>query len=543
MCKFKLIFITFTAAKKNLLKTLLKRKYKELTTAVQVIPSDSENLLPVNKLFVSCRLQCLVIKDNDKSNQQWKPMDSYQAIFTDDRSKCRRYVLEGKPGYGKSMLALQMAHDWCEGITQSPLSGFDLFLLVQFTPGNISKSIYTELKRCVLPRDSPLSDIDIIGVLRESTSAVMVLDGLDFYAYEQIDEKCDVRQIIRGKMFKDIEVITTCSFLPEDCAPGTNRIQLMGFDNGARDEYIRKVKLVDEEIGGETIKQKLRDNPVLKDFINVPLFFTMFAQMSNESKDFCESKTYESSFTWLIECLHSHMKNQGNGYKEDEHFTIENTYLGKVAFSSGRPFVLERDNICKVLGKERYGKYLRLGIFLEGDIVKESEKVKSKLHRHQREVTFYHELLGIWFTAHYIAKHATGVTSEQIKTVLTRLSKANLQLLCNFVGELNVDAVGSILRLVKDRNDYAELSKLIIYENIDDASSIEDIVKEVCATEIQFNNNEDEVLQTSMIHLLEIASKAKNRLLAFSNQRVSVRSIVAEAVRVKARATSACSPI
>ena len=36
---------------------------------------------------------------------------------------------------------------------------------------------------------------------------------------------------------------------------------------------------------------------------------------------------------------------------------------------------------------------------------------------------------------------------------------------------------------------------------------------------------------------------AQNGLFAFANQRVSVRSLVAEAVRVKARATSACSSV
>ncbi|KAJ8049597.1 NLR family CARD domain-containing protein 4 [Holothuria leucospilota] len=510
-------------AKKNLLKTLMKRKYNELTSAVQVIPSDSENLLPVNEFFVNCQLQCMVTKDKGKSSQQWEPMDSYLAIFTDSPSQCKRYVLEGKPGYGKSMLALRMSYDWCESITQSPLSGFDMFLLVQFTPGNISKSIYTELKRCVLPRDSPLSDIDIRSVLRECTSAVMVLDGLEFYAYEQIDEKRDVRQIIRGKMFKDIDVITACSFVPEDCAPGTNRIQLMGFDNGARDEYFRKMKLVDEEIGGEKIKQKLRDNPVFRNFINVPLFFTMFAHMSQKSNDFCVTKTYESAFTWLIECLHNHMKNQGNDYKGDEHFTIEKTNLGKVAFEclcgNDRPFVLEKDHIRKVLGRERFEQYLSLGIFLEGDIVKKSEKVKISSNRHRREVTFYHELFGKWYAAQYIAKHATGKESEQIATVLTRLSKDNLQHLYNFVGELNTAAIGSILRLIKGRKDYIQLSKLIILENIDDAGSIRDILKEVCATAFDFTTDQEEPLQASMIHLLKIASKAKTKRKAKEDEK------------------------
>ncbi|PIK42691.1 putative NLR family CARD domain-containing protein 4 [Apostichopus japonicus] len=162
-----------------------------------------------------------------------------QSIYSDRRIKSTRRILEGEPGYGKSILTLQLAYDWCNGVQGSPLSNVEILILLRLRQLGGVKSIYRAINR-FLASGSRLSEKDIEDVLKNASSVEILLDGYDEYPDQDKIKGNDVRSIIMREMFPNHDVTLTTRYLPKKFPKLTKRVKLTGFDNEARDEYLRK---------------------------------------------------------------------------------------------------------------------------------------------------------------------------------------------------------------------------------------------------------------------------------------------------------------
>ncbi|PIK43853.1 hypothetical protein BSL78_19295 [Apostichopus japonicus] len=246
--------------------TELKGKYKLLYDAVQPIPYIRDRMFCVDKVFVEGGIEYFEKTSGTTSNDIWKPLASYRHLYDMVGYKSKRQILEGDPGYGKSTLTLQLAYDWCNNNSNSPISKVKVLIFLRLRQLGGVQSIYEAISRFILAKDSKLSENDVKTLLNNSDSVLLILDGYDEYP-DQDNMDTDVSLIIKKEILRDIDVIlTTRSFkLPKHRAPQTSRVRLRGFDETARDQYIRKAVVVDnndDEI--KKIKLTLKQNPFLE---------------------------------------------------------------------------------------------------------------------------------------------------------------------------------------------------------------------------------------------------------------------------------------
>ncbi|PIK35247.1 putative NLR family CARD domain-containing protein 4 [Apostichopus japonicus] len=226
---------------------------------------------------------------------------------SDGQSKAQNE--EGDPGYGKSTLTLQAAYDWCLGNVALPLKTVAVFILLPLRLlGNIS-SIFEAIRLVLMPPESPLTDDDILEILRHSLSVVIVLDGYDEYPDRNSVKETDVMKMIAGKMFPNVKVVvsTRSSSLPTYLHSTTVTIRLTGFDEKSRDEYIKRTVTGGDQEASRRITNALNSSPILNDICQVPMFCVLFAHVANDQRGVIEFSSVTSFFKYVIDCFYSHM--------------------------------------------------------------------------------------------------------------------------------------------------------------------------------------------------------------------------------------------
>lgn len=120
--------------------------------------------------------------------RRWESLKSYEDILREPRLSSF-LIIEGDPGIGKSTLALKLVSDWCTGNQSSPLQNVEILLFLRLRYlGNI-QSIYQTIKECILPKDTLLTSSDLDGIIRNSKSVLLLLDGYDELSTEVIEKK------------------------------------------------------------------------------------------------------------------------------------------------------------------------------------------------------------------------------------------------------------------------------------------------------------------------------------------------------------------
>ncbi|KAJ8048625.1 NACHT, LRR and PYD domains-containing protein 14 [Holothuria leucospilota] len=540
------------SAKKNQLISQLKTKYQDLYDAVQPIPYIRDRLFCVDKVFVEGGIEYLIANNRIGGHDTWAKLSTYHDICNDPRVKSSRRIIEGEPGYGKSTLSLQLAYDWCNKISASSMKNTDILILLQLRQLGGVNSIYKAIKQFLLPKDSKLGESDIEDIMSESSSVVIILDGFDEYP-DQDKKDTDVINIIARKMFQQFDVILTTrsSCLPEDYSAITKRIKLTGFDDNARDLYIRKAVVGDDNAAASKIKQKLKDNPILGDLCQVPLLFVMFAHMSHENEKFQKFNSVTSFFRYMISCFHSHLKNKTKGenvkLKAYEFLEQDHKELDKLAFEGlsdkHQQIVWKKEDICKRLGQEFYNHYVRLGILVEGEVLdlgNDQNAIISEHIQYKTEVRFYHKLFCEWYAAHHLSDYAsredvtlkswdTTDENELSTTNKTTFSKErphheqetnerkegenlkyvdplDVQYLYRFACGLNSKAADKIIAYFRERDD---ASKFVILCMLEQGRTGEEALRDVgdlCSRDVYIYRGDSLLLQRSTIQLLEIAS-------------------------------------
>lgn len=517
---------------KNVFISELKAKYQDLYHAIQPIPYVRDKLHCVDRVFIEGGIEYLVTKENICGQGTWKKLSSHHSILSDPLVKSNTRIIEGEPGYGKSTLTLQLAYDWCNKINDSYLKNIDILIILRLRQLKGMGSIFEAIKRLLLPMDSILNESDIKSIMLGRTSVVVVLDGFDEYPDRNGETNSDVLNIIARDIFQKFEVILTTrsSCMPNNFPALTKRIKLTGFDGAAQDRYIHKAVVGDNNEAAEKIKQQLKENPILKDLCEVPLFFGMFAHIIHESDNFQKCSSVTSFFWHLISCLHSHMKNKMKNKNVTQYdlYETDHKHLDKIAFdglcTKGQQIVWTKDDLVRTLGHDFYDKYVRIGILVEEEVLDVCHSLNFQASgdiKYHTEVRFYHKLFCEWYAAHYLAEYAERndvsfdhSKSDDSKTetsngkglLLRCLDPFDLQYTYRFACGLNPKASEKIVGFLKGRKETKKFAILCILEQRD--NDLQD-VKDLCSREITLNANDSLLLQRSTVHLLKIASTNK----------------------------------
>ncbi|PIK39682.1 hypothetical protein BSL78_23472 [Apostichopus japonicus] len=217
-------------------------------------PFPSMNKCNVNSIFVKGGIYC-------SAQEEQKPdvLESYNDILSSPKTKSNRKIIEC-PGFGKSTLASQFVYDWC---TNNP--------------------------------ESPLKDVEI----------------LIFLHYDEYPDKneteTDIFSIIEMKMFLDILVITYQDIDPPPNLPPKQNESKIRFGWLNVENYVLKAVADDAQLA-DRIEKELQINPFLRDLCQVPLFSTMVAHIAHERPEIEIFSTVTRFFTYVIECVHNHMK-------------------------------------------------------------------------------------------------------------------------------------------------------------------------------------------------------------------------------------------
>lgn len=527
----------------------LKAKYQDLYDAIQPIPYIRDRLYCVERVFVEGGIEYLAGKEKIGGKGIWKKLNTYQDILNDDQLKSVRRIVEGEPGYGKSTLTLQLVYDWCQKVQTSYLTNIDILILLRLRQlGGIS-SIYKAIKRFLLPKDSKLKESDIENLMCNGSNVLVILDGFDEYPDHEDNEDTDVINIIRRTKLQHVEVIITTrsSCLPKGYPGLTKRIKLTGFDDNARSQYIQKAVAGNDIETTNRIKQRLKENPVLRDLCQVPLFFVMFAHMSHENEQFQMFKSVTSFFLHMIWCFHSHAKNKMKDENVAKYDLLERNHkeLDKLAFEglSGKnqQLVWGKEELCKRLTHDFYNQYVRIGILVEEEVLDDDPSSNlSEYIQYKTKVRFYHKLFCEWYAAHYLSEYVSkddfefepwqdsdnseGSVSDDCHssdksicrfqdTFVTKnehslkfLDPCDLQYVYRFACGLNPIAAEKIISYLSTRKDTVKFAVLCILENSGNVEHALQNVKSLCSKRIDIEDNHHMLLQRSTIQLLEIAS-------------------------------------
>ncbi|KAJ8018535.1 NLR family CARD domain-containing protein 4 [Holothuria leucospilota] len=496
--------------KRNTLLKELKTKYKDQYDAVQPIPYIRDRLYCVDRVFVEGGFEKLISQGRIEGYWNWEKLNSYHEVMN-LRSSSTRTIIEGDPGYGKSTLTLQLAYDWCNRTRESPLANVGIFILLRLRQLGGVQSVFKAIKQFILPRDSSLEETDIATVMYESKSTVIILDGYDEYPEEETNKLTDIISIIRREMFQDNFVILTTrsSLLPKSFPPNTQRIRLTGFDEKARDTYIRKAVVGENDEAAEKIKRGLHNNPVLQGLCQVPLFFVMFAHMTHESETFLKFNSVTSFFRYMIKCFHSHLKNKQKDPNVNQFTLLEDYHdiLDEIAFEGlsekNQRIVWEKHELTEHVGRKFYDHYKRIGILVEEEVLDLAET--SGNIQYKTEVRFYHKLFCEWYAAHCLSRKVVQ-PEVNLNELLKHMNPFDLQYTYRFACGLNPDAGDKIIEYLRGIKDGDKFAVLCILEQSGKIDQIKDTICGLCSNYIVIDNNDSMLLQGSIVQLLEIGA-------------------------------------
>ncbi|PIK42617.1 hypothetical protein BSL78_20543 [Apostichopus japonicus] len=505
----------------------LKAKYEIFYDSVQPIPYIKDRMYCVDKVFVE---GCIEYMTGISGGQaQWDKLPSYQELVKENCLKTKRQILEGEPGYGKSTLTLQLLYDWCKSHSKTSSRGVDVIIYLRLRQLGGVESIFSAIRQFILPRDSDISEEDIKEILNHMSSVLVLLDGFDEYP-DQESTETDIYHIMKKDMFQGFNVILTTrpSCVPTDFAPHSDRVRLTGFGEEARKKYIEKAVVGNCREAVNELLRKLEENPVLDDLCQVPLFFVMFAHMTYEDEHSLTFNSVTSFFRCMISCFHSHMKNKmkDRNVTNFELLAKEHKVLDKIAFEAlsgkNQKIVWNREQLRNKLGHEFYHQYLRIGIFVEEEVLNIADTSKAQNHiQYNTEVHFYHKTVCEWYAAHYVAEQLSGRYTACIDKLLKKLDPFDLQYLYRFACGLNKIAGEKIIQYLQKKKESTKFAILCMLEHGDKTDRFLKLVSDLVSSEETYIRKEDsKLLQRSTLQILDVASKNQLKYYKSENNEI-----------------------
>ncbi|PIK40546.1 putative NLR family CARD domain-containing protein 4 [Apostichopus japonicus] len=491
----------------------LKAKYEIIYESVQPIPFIKDRMYCVDKYLLGGIEYMTGISEG---KVQWDKLLSYQELVKENCLQTKRQIIEGEPGYGKSTLTLQLLYDWCKSLSKSPLRGVDVIIYLRLRQLGAVESIFSAIRQFILPMDSDISEKDIKEILNHMSSVLVLLDGFDEYP-DQESTETDIYHIMKKNMFQGFNVILTTrpSCVPQNVAPHLDRVRLTGFFEEARRKYVGKAVVGKCGEAVDIIMRKLEENPVLDDLCQVPLFFVMFAHITYENEHSLTFNSVTSFFRYMISCFHSHMKNKmkDENVTNFELFEHEHKLLDKIVFEAlsgkNQKLLWNREQLRNQLGHEFYDQYLRIGIFVEEEVLNIADTPNVQIHiQYNTEVHFYHKTFCEWYAAHYVAEQLSSGNIDCIDYFLQNVDPFDLQYLYRFACGLNKIAAKKIIQYLQQKNESKKFAILCMLEQEDKTERFLNSVSSLVSSEVTyFNEDDSKLLQRSTLQILDIASK------------------------------------
>ncbi|KAJ8017888.1 NACHT, LRR and PYD domains-containing protein 10 [Holothuria leucospilota] len=500
--------------KKDIFLRQLKEKYKDLCDGVRPVPYRKDEMLSVNSVFVDCVIESLCLKGaGQRRKKEWKTLQSYLKLFSVREEKSTRRILQGEPGFGKSILCLQVAHDWCN--THSNFSDVDLLILLRLKQLGGVKSIYTAIKCYILPKDTTLNENDIKEIVKTFGSVLVILDGFDEYPDQDTSKESDVISIISRQMFQECTVVITTrsSYIPMNYPPSTKIYRLRGFDENSRLNYIQNL-ISDGNVDANKIERDIMNAPILSDLSQIPLLFAIFVNLTQESDGIKQVASVTEVFKYIISAFHKHTKNlmvHENVVKYDS-FEKDHPALDEICFQAvsneKQCIVWEKDAIIKKIGLEFYKHYVRIGILVEEEVTKDYPGGSTISDVETRvEVSFVHKLFCEWFASHYLRDHLKQHPEEMLEEFLKHVDPSSLQYVYRFACGLNIDCAKQLISYLPRIDGGVTCAILCIQEQLQAVDHFSRTIENIFLQGIIISGHDSMFLQRSSMKLLEQARR------------------------------------
>ncbi|XP_071850607.1 uncharacterized protein [Apostichopus japonicus] len=494
--------------------TELREVYREWCSNIKTIPSLTCNTSSVDAIYTTGTIECLT--RNAENIDEWESLETYKQIRSDHRVKSNRRIIESGPGYGKSLLTLQLAHEWSTDTPESCLKDVEILIVLQLREISGLTSIYKCIRQCNLKTQSIINVEDIQNILQQSSYVLFVLDSVDEYRNFDVTVHDDILAIIQNEMFPHFEVILTTRTpcIEQMIHKDTKRLRLTGFNNLCQDEYLRKIVTKDDDSAATRIKESLQENPTLGDLCRVPIFFAVYAHIAYKNDTLKLYTTMTGYFRQMIACFHNHFISK----MDDQTLQTVLNYddappreLKKFAYDclldSHEPS-WSRDRLCQILGDDVLQRYLRIGIFCEVQTTCESTERDEP-----RKVIFNHGLFCEWYAALYMVDVLTAYDNgpehsdeESLLEIIDDLYPYDFQNLYRFVCGIKPDVAKYIIQYIRDIDGVDQLAILCMLEQSGDNHNVYDTLKECCSETINIHQEDTMLWQKSVLQILSIAS-------------------------------------
>ncbi|PIK47795.1 putative NLR family CARD domain-containing protein 4 [Apostichopus japonicus] len=504
-------------------KTGLKIHYESLYSTVQPVPCIGGKRYHVNDLYQSVGVVYLKTNRPAYRGPLWDRLESYHSILNDERVKSGKRIIEAPQGYGKTILALQFAFDWCKQVKDSPMKDVDIFIFVQVKKLSYVKSFPKLVKRMFFQQDSKITEKNVHNILLTSKSVLLLVDVGSEDIGNYIKEGSDLDRIIQGEVYPNFEVILMTRPLSLELEPQVKRLKLIGFDKRAQENYISKSLTEDNQAKLEKTKKIILDNPVLGDLCKVPLLFAVFSHLGHGNDNISNFTTLTNFFNEIIKSFHQQFRKHGalsEQFKHMDLFEGAHLKLNKMAFDrlveDNDNAEWELDEINSLLGRNFIEKYLKTGILqLDEHILVELDSTSDGM-QYEKTIRFYHNILTEWYAAHYLVEsvHKADELKEELQEgyvfdVLDNFEPSQVQCLYRFACGINSAAAKHIINYLQEYEDNVQFSMLCRVEQTGSVDGILQNIKEMFAREFQVHDRDSAFGQRTYIQLMEIAAREK----------------------------------
>ncbi|KAJ8047379.1 NLR family CARD domain-containing protein 4 [Holothuria leucospilota] len=501
----------FLGDKANVFVQCLQKKYRRLLSLLKPIPWERQLKKKIEDTFQNVGITWLEGGKDGKYKENWKFLDSYEAIFTyDGLAVADRIVIEGDPGCGKTTLMYQLARLWCNN--EPPMISVHIFILLLMKHVKPGMSIYTAIRTTLLPRDTYLTDEDIRVILEAKSSKILALDGLDEYSGRNSEgfEDSDFMASLKGEMLLDIkEIVTTRSSCLSDLGEcSVERIRIEGFTEDSWTAYLRNAFSGDEGTA-RGVFESITRHDILETLCSIPLFFMLICHITKDDIRLGRKPkltTVTEVFKHIITCMRAHYDNKN--IDTIPKVESEGELIEELAFcgllSTSLQLTWSKEHIAT---SAEYDVLVTCGILVEEDGDVNVGNSVFDIDMRPKAVRFRHMLFQEWHGATYFSrllKNSEDKFIEKIKEV----NPDDLHYLLRFTCGLNTQATNLILEHLLKMQKLDTFCMCFI-EHTQDQTSLKEVVAKMCRNVLRLSWSQGAVVHRGYASLLQFATEQK----------------------------------
>ncbi|XP_071522750.1 uncharacterized protein [Panulirus ornatus] len=255
------------------LESLLTEVQKKLSTVyirqtkTSFLPwLKGHQVIPLEDFYTECRILAV--------DKQGRPTRQRVNLVHDlvQEEEETRFLVEGEPGMGKTLLALKLAVDWANKKTLQEFKFVFLIFLRDFK-GSLEQYVKEEL----LPSHFEEKFKQVWEYCKKNEKQVLfILDGYD--ELEKADEG-DIQKLLGNRDFQNSKVVVTAR--PDVLKTIAQRTIVNGFGEVQMFEFISKYsKLVNEDECGRNLKRIIEKDYKYRKLAERPLFCVLLCMLN-----------------------------------------------------------------------------------------------------------------------------------------------------------------------------------------------------------------------------------------------------------------------